>query len=272
MRLRHSLAAGLAGLVMLPVCARADEPGVPPAPELPPPVVANVAPSTDAVKVPRVRVVEPFLDMRTGPGRGYPVFYVAERNEWVVIELRHTDWFKVRTARGPVGWVSRAQMAKTVTEDGVPFELADPTLQDYLNRRFDVGIGYGASKVTAFTRVWAGVRMSDTLSLDLNIADVQNKSSTTGLWTASLLSEPWSDKRLSPFFGVGVGRFHYVPNKSLVSAETNDGNMGVLTFGARYHLSGRVALRVDYSRYAVFVSDTKSRNYQAGTIGLSLHF
>jgi hypothetical protein len=33
-----------------------------------------------------------------------------------------------------------------------------------------------------------------------------------------------------------------------------------------------VALRVEYLRYAVNVSELRSRNYQAGTVGLSLHF
>lgn len=266
-RLRHCLVAALAGLTLSPLSAQEAAPAAaPPAP------TANATPSVAPVGVARVRVVNAYLDMRTGPGRGYPVTQVAERDEWVVIELRHTDWFKVRTARGQAGWVSRAQMAGTVTEDGVPFELADPTLQDYLNRRFEFGGGYGASPSTSVTRLWAGWRFSDTLSLDVGVTDVQSKASTTGIWTAGLLAEPWSDRRLSPFMGIAVGRFHYKPNRSLVNAETVDGNLGLFTLGLRYHLASRVALRVEYLRYAVNVSELESRNYQAGTAGLSIHF
>lgn len=259
-----------AGLTLLPLATLAQQ--ATPAEAPLPPAVAIPAPSSAPVAVPRVRVVDAYLDMRSGPGRGYPVFYVAERNEWVVIELRHTDWFKVRTARGQVGWVSRAQMAGTVTEDGVPFELADPTLQDYLNRRFEFGGGYGASHTTGITRLWAGWRFADTLSLDVGVTDVQHTTSTTGIWTAGLLTEPWSDKRLSPFMGIAVGRFHYKPNRSLVNAEPVDGNLGLFTLGVRYHLGSRVALRVEYLRYAINVSELESRNYQAGTAGLSIHF
>ena len=63
-------------------------------------------------------VTDPYLEMRTGPGRGYPVFFVAARDEWIEIELRHTDWYKVRTEGGKVGWVHRAQLETTLTEAG----------------------------------------------------------------------------------------------------------------------------------------------------------
>lgn len=239
-----------------------------------PPPQASAAPAAPdaATRLARVRVQGPYVDLRSGPGRGYPIFFAAERDEWLLIERRHTDWFKVRTARGVSGWVSRAQMRQTVTEDGVPFELADPGLDDYLNRRFDLGVGYGATAKTAFTRVWAGWRFADALSLDLNYGSVVRQHSTTSLWTASLLAEPWSDQRLSPFFGVGVGRFDDRPDRSLVNNTPTTGNLGALTLGMRYHLSGRVALRLDYSRYGAFVSDTESRTYQAGSVGLSVHF
>ena len=66
--------------------------------------VADSVPGGD--KVERVQVTDPFIELHTFPGRGYPVFYVAARGEWISIELRHTDWYKVRTATGKVGWVT----------------------------------------------------------------------------------------------------------------------------------------------------------------------
>src|SRR5512134_3131367 len=66
----------------------------------------------------KVQVTDPYIELRTGPGRGYPVFFVAGREEWIEIVLRHTDWFKVRTASGSEGWVHRAQLETTLTEAG----------------------------------------------------------------------------------------------------------------------------------------------------------
>ena len=74
-----------------------------------PALAAEETPATE-----RVQVATPYIELRTGPGRGYPVFHVAERRQWVVIELRRTDWYRVRVegarnAAGDavIGWVQR---------------------------------------------------------------------------------------------------------------------------------------------------------------------
>ena len=46
-----------------------------------------------------VTVDDPYLEMHTGPGVGYPVFNVVDRGEIVEIVMRRTDWFLVRQGR-----------------------------------------------------------------------------------------------------------------------------------------------------------------------------
>ena len=41
----------------------------------------------------QVSVADPYLEMHTGPGKGYPVFHVVDRGESVDIMMRRTDWF-----------------------------------------------------------------------------------------------------------------------------------------------------------------------------------
>ena len=67
-----------------------------------------------------VSVADPFLDMHTGPGRGYPIFHVVDRGDDIDIVMRRTDWFKVRAANGTEGWVDRAQMERTLQPEGTP--------------------------------------------------------------------------------------------------------------------------------------------------------
>ena len=63
----------------------------------------------------QVAVADPYLELHTGPGRGYPVFHVVERGESVSVVLQRTDWYLVRTDRAIEGWVNRDQMELTLT-------------------------------------------------------------------------------------------------------------------------------------------------------------
>jgi hypothetical protein len=224
----------------------------------------------------RVRVADPYLEMRTGPGRGFPVHHVAARHEWVTIELRSTDWYKVRTAsdtgNDKVGWVHRRQLETTLTEAGVQKTFRDIALDDYLTRRVQLGAAVGRFKSEPMLKLWGSYRLSDTLSLEATVGQVQGTFSGTDFWHANLLAEPWSDQRLSPFLGIGVGRFNNFPNQTLVGATDTNANLANATFGVRYYLTERFVLRADYSLYTAFVSDQRSQEFRAVTAGISFFF
>ncbi len=220
----------------------------------------------------RVQVADPYLELRTGPGRGYPIFHVAARHEWVVILLRHTDWFKVRTAAGKEGWVHRTQLETTLTEAGGRKTFRDVLLDDYLQRRLELGAGWGRFKAEPMLKIWGAYRFADALTLEATVGQVQGVFSGTDLWHFSLNAEPWSDRRLSPFFGIGVGRFKNIPNATLVSALPTNANLAHASLGLRYHLSDRFVARLDYTFYTAFVADTRSLEYRAVTAGLSFFF
>jgi len=263
--MKRFLSVLVAGLLSLPLLAQAQSPT-----ETQAPVDTDTQPGL--AKVARVRVTAPYLELHTGPGRGYPVFFVAERDAWVSIELRHTDWYKVRAATGQLGWVHREQLSTTLAEAGAARPFRDVVIDDYLRRRVEMGAAYGRFKSEPVIRLWAGYRMSDTLSLEASASQVQGVFSGSSLWQVNLLSEPWFNQRLSPFFGIGVGRFLNVPNKSLVDNSVTNANMAQVMLGARYHLSDRFVLRADWTLHSVFLSDERSAEYRAFAAGVSFFF
>jgi hypothetical protein len=220
----------------------------------------------------KVEVTDPYIDLHTGPGRGYPVFYVAARHEWIEIELRHTDWFLVRTQDGKEGWVQRAQLETTLTQIGTRTTFRDVLLGDYLHRRLEFGAAYGHFKSDPMLKIWMGYRFADALALEATGGQVQGTFSGTDFWHVNLLVEPWADRRLAPFLGIGVGKMNNIPNASLVAAVTSSARIADATAGLRYRLGGRFIARLDYTQYLAYISDNRTDQYRAVTIGLGFFF
>jgi len=220
----------------------------------------------------RVQIADPYIELRTGPGRGYPIFHVAAREEWIEIELRHTDWYRVRTANGHVGWVSRQQLETTLTEAGGKKTFRDIALDDYLRRRLEFGAAWGHFKSEPMLKIWTGYKLADVFAVEATIGQVQGLFSGTDFWHLNLLAEPFSDRRLSPFAGIGVGKFKNIPNSSLVDAATTDAKLANATIGVRFHLTDRFVARAEYTLYTAFLSERRSSEYRAITAGLSFFF
>ncbi|MBL0089778.1 MAG: SH3 domain-containing protein [Ideonella sp.] len=236
--------------------------------------LALVAPARAADDPPpeTVQVADAYLDMRTGPGRGYPVFHVAQRGEAVTLLLRHTDWFKVRLARGQEGWVERAQLSGTLTAAGAPKTFRDVLVDDYLLRRVELGAAWGRFKSEPMLKVWGAFRLGESLAVEATVGQVQGLFSGTDFWHFNLSAEPWSDRRLSPYLSVGLGKFKNIPNQSLVGVTTTDAKLANAGVGLRWYLSERFVARADWTIHTALLSDQRSREYRAFTAGLSFFF
>jgi hypothetical protein len=232
----------------------------------PTPVRAQLAP------VERLQVADPYLEMRTGPGRGYPVFHVVARGEWVEATLRHTDWYKVRNDKGQEGWVHRSQLASTLTMAGGRKTFRDVALDDYLHRKFELGASWGRFKSEPMLKVWTAYRLSEAFSIEGTIGQVQGLFSGTDYWHLNLHIEPWNDRRLSPTFGVGFGKFRNIANASLIGADTTNVNLANVSLGLRWYMSERFVLRGDYTLHTAYLSSVRTGEYRAVSLGLSFFF
>ena len=248
--------------------AQADEPmAVAPAPAIP----AAPADAT-AFAQPRVRITDAYIELHTGPGRGFPVFYVAQRGDFIALQSRHTDWYRVRTDAGKVGWVDRAQLATTLSESGMPTSFRDVVLDDYLHRRAEFGGAWGHFSGSSMFKAWGTYNLNDTFAVELAVGQVQGLYSGTSFWQLDIVAEPWADRRFSPFFGIGVGKIDNIPSASLVSAIANSAKLADAMVGARYHLTQRLVARLDWTEYTAFVSSNRTPQYHALTAGLAFFF
>ena len=103
-------------------------------------------------------VAQPYLELHTGPGRGYPVFHVVPRDDSVDVLFRRTDWFKVRTEQGVEGWASQKDMQMTVLADGSKFVFPLGDRAGFATHSFEMGMfagqDGGATEVSGYGAVY----------------------------------------------------------------------------------------------------------------------
>lgn len=220
----------------------------------------------------RVQVADPYIELHTGPGRGFPVHHVVERGGWITLVSRRTDWFQVRTEKGVEGWVARTELAGTLTESGVHTAFRDTVLDDYFTRRVEVGFSAGRLEEDLMLTGHVGYRFSENLAAELSFAQAAGVYSSSTLTYVSLVSQPYPEWRVAPFFSLGVGRFRNTPKPTLVGGVETESNMANVGLGVRAYLSQRFIVRGDYRRHVVFVDENRINDYNELSLGISFFF
>jgi hypothetical protein len=241
--------AALLGLLALAASARADD------------------------DVARVKVADPYLELHTAPGRGYPVFYVVERGQWVEILKRRTDWFLVRTVSGKQGWASRAQLERTLTEAGVGTTFRDVLVEDFLSRRLEVGAAWGEFDSDPVVALRVGYRFASFFIAELAASEATRTYGTTSVVQASLQVVPFDDRSLAPFFALGVGPYKIKPKPSLVGTQPEvSGTASHAGIGVRWYLTRNFLLRADFKEYLAPLDENTSDRYREWTLGAAVFF
>ena len=219
-----------------------------------------------------VVVAAPYLEMHTGPGRGYPVFHVVDRGETISVLKRRTDWFRVRTGKGKVGWVKRAEMEQTLTPAGDQTRFAEANIGDFSKRRWEAGVlagdFEGADMITAYT----GYAMTANFSVELSVSQVFGNYSDSVVGRVSLLAQPFPEWRLSPFFSLGTGIIYTDPNVTLVDESDRTEQIGSVGVGIRCYLTRRFLLRAEYRNSVIFQDKDDNQEINEWKAGFAFFF
>ena len=202
----------------------------------------------------KILIADPFIELHTGPGRGYPVFHVVERGREVVLVKRRTDWFQLRTDQGIEGWAPRSQMIATLEPTGEPLDLQEPARENYMSRRWQAGVSGGDFDGASLISVFGGYAFSDNLSIELTVNHIIGEFSNSHSYTVGLLHVFAPEWRLSPYFTLGTGVIYTDPKANLVDAIDRDDQIGYVGGGLQFYLTRRFMLRSEYRHNIVFTS------------------
>ena len=238
------------------------------------------APAAHAAKeLLQVFVAEPYLELRTGPGRGYPVTQVVGRGESVEIVKRRTDWLKVRTERGVEGWAAQRDMVKTLLGDGTLLAIDLGDRAGFTSHRWEAGCMVGDFDGANLVSGYLAFSLTDHLKVDLspsqflgvtsNAASADRSGYTLDLGLNHVCAPEW---RFSPFVTLGGGLFNVSRDPQNPQAVDRHDQSAYYGAGFRFYLTRRFFVRGEYKNRIVFTSRNDNEELEEWKVGLAFFF
>jgi hypothetical protein len=236
-------------------------------------LTVGVRPAQAAGAYLQVFVRAPYLELHTGPGRGYPVFNVVDRDASVDVLKRYTDWFKVRTTSGIEGWASAHDMEQTLLADGTHFHYDVGDLNAFTAHRFEAGAFFygdygGASAVSVYGAVFA----NPNLAAEVSIGEFLGKASDGTTADLGLVHIFYPQARLAPFVMLGTGVVRIEPKATLVQPDDRTEQSAYVGAGLRYYLTRRFFLRGEFKEHIIFTNRNENQQVDEWKFGFAFFF
>lgn len=219
-----------------------------------------------------VTVADPFIELRTGPGRGYPVFHVVEQGQQIALLKRRTQWIEVRAPRGHQGWVSRAQLARTLDDTGDYVALEERELADFFKPHAEFGVLVGELDRTTALSVQAGWAFTDRFQLALSWTEANSDFASRRLLDVSLMNQFLPHRRLSPYVLIGGGRVEVEPRTVLVQSSDRSERSVHAGAGLRLWLTRGFVWRAEYRHYVFLTTQDDNEELEQWRTGFSVLF
>jgi uncharacterized protein YgiM (DUF1202 family) len=215
-------------------------------------------------------VTEPYLEMHSGPGRGFPVVYVVGRDEVLTVLYSRTDWYKVRAPRGPEGWVRRADLSRTKLASGEPAPI--PPYPDFTTHRWEMGAGYGVYNRQNLVSAYVDYAITDSLDIEAVLQQALGTLDNRYIATIGIrhtFVPEW--KWFSPTASIGTG-YQYIEDKVPPAPLQDSNQMAYASLGARGFITRRFMWRFDWRAYVVFNKLNVNEELEEWKFGLAVFF
>jgi opacity protein-like surface antigen len=223
-------------------------------------------------KLVQVFVSEPYIELSTGPGRGYPVFHVVEREESMDVLYRRTDWFKVRDERGVEGWARARDMRRTRLADGSPFVFTLGDREGFTTHDWELGLGGGDYGGANLISAFAAYSLTDNMKVELSLSQFLGNASNGYKAEAGITHVLFPEWRLSPFLGIGTGVVYTEPRATIVLPEDRTDQTAYAGAGLRFYLTRRFFVRADYRWHTIFTSRDDNQELEEWKVQIACFF
>ncbi len=200
----------------------------------------------------KVIIADPYIELHTGAGSGYPIFHVIDRGQTITIIKRRTNWFLIQTEKGLEGWVDRKQLSQTLAPAGEKVELKEVTQSEFEQRNWEFGALGGQFGGAPTLSIYGGYAFSKNLSAELTLSQSLGTISSSRYITGSLLAQPFPEWRYSPYFALGTGFIKTKPRSTIISPRDTTSQLSYAGIGIRTYLTRSFIMRLEYNSYLIF--------------------
>jgi uncharacterized protein YgiM (DUF1202 family) len=217
-------------------------------------------------------VTEPYLELHTAPGRGYPVTQVVARGESLEVLKRRTEWFEVRTERGIIGWAYDRDLARAQLADGSAFTFSMGDRAGFAAHRWESGVQLGAYAGATMVSAFSAFSFTNETKLEFSAGQFLGNLSNGYVADIGLSHVFMPTWRISPFVTLGTGYERLVPKATLAAPTDQDSQTAYTGIGARYYIGRRFFLRGEYRHHTVFTSRDSNEVKQEWKVGFAFFY
>ena len=217
-------------------------------------------------------VTQPYLELHTGPGRGYPVTQVVARGESLDVLFRRTDWFKVRTERGVEGWAAARELQLATLADGSQFQVKMGDRAGFASHRWEAGIFAGDYAGAPLIAAFGALSITDNLKIEIGASQYTGNVSDGEMVEIGLAHVFLPEWRFSPLVDLGTGYRWVQPKATLATPVDRSDEVGYYGVGARFYLTRRFFLRGDFRKYVVFTRTNTNEVNEEWRLGFGFFY
>jgi len=228
-------------------------------------------PSGSVASLVQVTITADFVELHGGPGRGFPVFHVTEKNAELAILAEKLDWIKVRTARGTEGWIAAPELASArLSGSERRYSFGQLEAADDVQRRIEIGLFTGKFEGDSMFGVLGAYRFSRYVAAELAWESAVGVYSTSTYSRVGLRANLRPNAVWSPYVLGGGGMFANTPSSTLVANDPLTGT--TLQAGVGLSYAAAKGLDVRAAVLSHWLSGKEARQFTEWQLGLTTRF
>lgn len=222
----------------------------------------------------QVQIVEPYIEIHSGPAGGFPVIHVAAKGEWLSVLKRRTSWFKVETAKGVQGWVKQSALHQAHSATGQVVKLADGSFKTFAQRNVEFGAMGGTFEGVASLSVYADWVATENIMAGVSVTQALGDLSENQFFLVRLQHTAFPEWRLSPYVMLGAGQIRTTPRSNLVQSgdESRTSDLLAAGLGVRYYLAQNFMLKLEYQQLQALTDRDENEDLEEWKLGFAVFF